>query len=110
MVGTDALKKTRKDDDRSKKSKEEVRVFSCPLSAEGGLVNPGLTYPGLLALVSLWILMSSLQAFSVLSISANRWQCVVSVRSTKCAFYSQPELCAALCANHESSCGGSYSL
>lgn len=26
MVGTDALKKTRKDDDRSKKSKEEVRV------------------------------------------------------------------------------------
>lgn len=28
MVGTDALKKTRKDDDRSKKSKEEVKVSS----------------------------------------------------------------------------------
>lgn len=26
VVGTDALKKTRKDDDRSKKSKEEVMV------------------------------------------------------------------------------------
>lgn len=28
VVGTDALKKTRKDDDRSKKSKEEVGVFA----------------------------------------------------------------------------------
>lgn len=33
VVGTDALKKTRKDDDRSKKSKEEVMIsclFSVP--------------------------------------------------------------------------------
>lgn len=29
VVGTDALKKTRKDDDRSKKSKEEVMVSQC---------------------------------------------------------------------------------
>lgn len=36
VVGTDALKKTRKDDDRSKKSKDEVTV-SLVLSAEGDL-------------------------------------------------------------------------
>lgn len=35
VVGTDALKKTRKDDDRSKKSKEEVMI-SCLFSVPGG--------------------------------------------------------------------------
>lgn len=92
MVGTDALKKTRKDDDRSKKSKEEVRG-SAVLSVlrEGWYIQVGYIQDSWL-----WILMSSLQPFSVLPISANLWQCLVSVRSTKCGFYSQTEPCAAL--------------
>jgi len=39
VVGTDALKKTRKDDDRSKKSREEVTVSLVPTALRGiGLI------------------------------------------------------------------------
>lgn len=61
VVGTDALKKSRKDDDRSKKSREEVRV-SCALSAVGDWGHPrlgrSLLCPGLWGLASLFLLLS----------------------------------------------------
>lgn len=66
MVGTDALKKTRKDDDRSKKSKEEVKV-SPVLSVlrEGWYIQHSWLW------AASGFFMSPLQAFSVLPISAN---------------------------------------
>lgn len=61
MVGTDALKKSRKDDDRSKKSREEVRG-SCALSAAGDWGDTQLggsqLCPGLCVLASLFLLLS----------------------------------------------------